>query len=121
MTKSLFFFSTVRKKLRQRTDDSYGEVVDILGEPGVARQLAATASHSNTELTPTCGHISIYARGADIRYAIGSSAQTANASTSHFIADGERLDLALPDTPHIAVIRDTSATENGTLEVTELS
>jgi hypothetical protein len=49
---------------------------------------------------------------------IGSTAQTANASTSNFIANGERLDLRLPATPNIAVIR--AGAVDGTLELTEL-
>jgi hypothetical protein len=89
-----------------------------LGIPGVARQLAAGASSANTELTSTCRRISMRAVGADIRYAIGSSSQTANASTSHLIGIGERLDVAVPATPNIAVIR--GGTANGTLELTEL-
>jgi hypothetical protein len=55
--------------------------------------------------------------GADIRYAIGSASQTAT-TTTHFIANGERLDLAVPVTPNIAVLRNGST--DGTLEVTEL-
>jgi hypothetical protein len=55
--------------------------------------------------------------GADIRYAIGSSSQTASA-TSHLIGIGERLDVAVPATPNIAVIRNAST--SGTLELTEL-
>jgi hypothetical protein len=88
-----------------------------LGIPGVARQLAAGASSANTALTSTCRRISMRAVGADIRYAIGSSSQTASA-TSHLIGIGERLDVAVPATPNIAVIR--GGTTNGTLELTEL-
>ena len=91
--------------------------VEPLGVPGVARQLAAGSASANTALTSTCRRISVRAVGADIRYAIGSSSQTATA-TSHFIANGERLDLAVPATPNIAVIRNAST--SGTLEVTEL-
>lgn len=97
----------------------FAERVAILGQPQVARQLAASSASANTALTTTARRISIYARTADIRYAIGSTSQTANASTSHFIALGERLDLALPATPNIAVIRAGSV--DGVLEVTELS
>ena len=86
--------------------------------PGVARQLSADSSSANTALTSACRRISIKAVGADIRYAIGSSSQTASA-TSHFIGNGERLDLAVPATPNIAVIRNGST--SGTLELTELS
>lgn len=93
--------------------------VEPLGIPGVARQLAAGAASANTALTAGVGRISIYARGADIRYAVGSAAQTANASTSHFIAAGERLDIDVPASPNIAVIR--AGTVDGVLELTELS
>ena len=92
--------------------------VEPLGVPAVARQLAAGSSSANTPLTTTCRRISIKAIGADIRYAIGSTSQTASATT-HFIGNGERLDLAVPATPNIAVIRNGST--DGTLELTELS
>lgn len=92
--------------------------VDTLGGVGVARQLAAGATSANTALTSTCRRISIHARGADIRYAVGTGAQTANAATSHFIAEGERLDIALAASSQIAVIR--AGATSGTLEVSEL-
>lgn len=88
-----------------------------LGIPGVARQLAAGAASANTALTTTCLRASLYARGADVRYLIGSTSQTASA-TSHFLANGERVDIRLPATPNIGVIR--AASTDGTLEVTEL-
>ncbi len=94
--------------------------VEPLGQPGVARQLTATTTSANTALTANISRISIRARGCDIRYAIGVGAQTANASTSHFIANGERLDLAVPFNANIAVIRETAATVNGSLALTEL-
>ena len=88
-------------------------------QPGVARQLAAGASSANTALTASCSRISIRAVTADIRYAIGGGAsQTANAGTSHFIAQNERLELVVPASANIAVIRDAST--SGTLELTEL-
>lgn len=92
--------------------------VEPLGTPGVARQLSAGATSANTALTVGVSRISMYARGADIRYVVGSSSQTASA-TSHFIASGERLDIDVPATPNIAIIR--AAGTDGTLEVTELS
>ena len=97
---------------------SYVENVEILGTPGVARQLAAGSTTANTALTAGVSRISIRAVGADIRFSVGATAQTANATTSHFIANGERLDFAVPTSANIAVIRD--ATTDGTLEVTEL-
>ena len=88
-------------------------------QPGVARQLSAGATSANTALTTSCSRISIRAITADIRYAIGSGAsQTANANTSHFIAQNERLELVVPEEANIAVIRDAST--SGTLELTEL-
>lgn len=99
---------------------AYVDHVEPLGQPGVARQLTATTTSANTALTANISRISIRARGCDIRYAIGVGTQTANASTSHFIANGERLDLAVPFNANIAVIRESAATVNGSLAVTEL-
>lgn len=92
--------------------------VEPLGQPGVARQLTAGSASANTALTTTCRRISVFCRTADIRYSIGSTSQTASATTSHYIAAGERLDVAVPSTPNIAVIR--AGSTDGTLEVTEL-
>lgn len=91
--------------------------IEPLGQAGVARKLTAGASSANTALTSTCKRITMRAVTADIRYAIGTSSQTATTS-SHFIASGERLDLAVPLGANIAVIRD--AATSGTLELTEL-
>ena len=97
---------------------NYTQNVEILGKPGVARQLAAGATSANTALSAGVFRISMRAVGADIRFAIGQGAQTANATTSHFIADGERLDFSITHGANIAVIRD--ATTDGVLELTEL-
>tara|TARA_B000000557_G_C20439275_1_gene302292 strand:+ start:156 stop:476 length:321 start_codon:yes stop_codon:yes gene_type:complete len=93
--------------------------VEILGVPvNPAKQLVAGSASSNTALTSTTQRISIRAVGADIRFSIGEGTQTANGNTSPFIANGERLDFAVPLNANIAVIRD--GTVNGTLELTEL-
>mgnify|MGYP003110944085 FL=1 len=84
---------------------------------GTARQLAAGASSANTALTAGISRVSMRAVGADIRFSIGTSAQTASAS-SHFIADGERLELRIPEGANIAVIRNAST--SGVLELSEL-
>ncbi len=89
-----------------------------LRQLGAARQLAAGAASANTALTSTCQAVTIRAVGADIRYEIGASTQTASVSTSHFIANGERLDLAVPLGANIAVIRGDST--SGTLHLSEL-
>ncbi len=103
----------------RRPGGTYADAVEPLGLPGVARQLGAGSSSSNTALTTTCRRVSLRAVNADIRFEIGSAAQTASATTSHFIAADERLDFAVPETPNIAVIRDASVT--GVLELTELA
>lgn len=99
-------------------DTNLPTFTEPLGIPGAARQLAAGATTANTALTAGVFRISMRAVGADIRFALGAGSQTANATTSHFIANGERLDFAVPPDANIAVIRD--ATTDGTLEVTEL-
>ena len=97
---------------------NFNEQVEPLGKAGVARQLAAGATSANTALSDGVYRISMRASTADIRFAIGSGAQTASATTSHFIAKNERLDFAVPIDANIAIIRDGST--NGTLELTEL-
>lgn len=91
--------------------------VEVLGMPAVARQLAAGPTSFDTALTVGVTRVSIYANGGSIRYSVGDSPQTAS-NSSHFIAMGERLDIIVPATGHIAVIRANST--NCTLEVTEL-
>jgi hypothetical protein len=93
------------------------DAVEPLGIPSVARQLAAGATSANTTLTANITRISMRAVSADIRFSIGGAAQTAT-STSHFIAQDERLDFAVPLGANIAIIRNAST--SGTLEVTEL-
>ena len=97
---------------------SYTSNVEFLGKPQTARQLAAGASSANTALSAGIYRISMRAVGADIRFELGMGAQTANATTSNFIADGERLDFACASGSQIAVIRD--GTDDGVLELTEL-
>ena len=92
--------------------------VDPLGQPAVARKLSAGAASANTALTTTARRISMMARNANMRYAIGAVAQTATAD-SHYIAQGERLDVSVPAGAHIAVIRADST--DGVLEVSELA
>lgn len=111
---------TAASTTRNNPNNRYVDHVEPLGIPTVARQLSATASSQNTALTANVSRISIRARTSDIRYVIGVGTQTASATASHFIANGERLDLAVPQGANIAVIRDTAATVDGSLAVTEL-
>lgn len=99
------------------TPDATRIRVEPLGTPGVARQLAVTATSANVALTSTVRRASLYARLPDLRYSVGSSAQTASA-TSHFLAAGERIDINLPATPNIAAIR--AGTTDAVLEISEL-
>jgi hypothetical protein len=92
-------------------------IVEPLGIPGEPRTLSAGSTSANTALTSTCRRVSILALTADICFLVGSSSQTATTS-SHYIMAGERMDIALPATPNIAVIRAGAA--DGTLRVTEL-
>jgi hypothetical protein len=109
---------TIGAEVEISNDSGNPVPTEPLGIPLVARQLTAGSGSTNTALTSGCTRISMKAIGADIRYAIGSSPQTAS-GTSHFIGNGERLDLAMPATPNIAVLRNGST--DGTLELTELS
>jgi hypothetical protein len=94
--------------------------VDPLGIPTVARQLAATSTSASTTLTATVVRVSIRARFCDIRYVVGTGTQTASSTTSHFIANGERLDIEVPAGASIGYIRDSAATSDGSLALTEL-
>lgn len=97
--------------------NAVGEIVEALGLPGVARQLNAGSASANTALTTTIRRVSLFARNADIRYSVGSTSQTATA-TSHFIGQNERIDIEVPATPNIAVIR--AGATDGILELSEL-
>jgi hypothetical protein len=95
--------------------------VEPLGIPAVARQQAVTVSNADVTLTATCKRVSLYARTCNMRYAVGNVAQTANNATSHFLAAWERVDISVPLNAHIAFIRDTGATVDGQVEITELT
>jgi|GEM_PF-2918938 len=91
-----------------------------LGIPTVACQLPVSTTSNSVALTAACRRVSIRARGCDMRYVVGTGAQTADASTSHFIGQDERLDIAVPASATIAAIRESAATVNGSLAITEL-
>lgn len=85
---------------------------------GLARQLAAGSESSNTVLTPTATRLRLTATGCAMRYSIGSTSQTASA-TSHYLGLDQSIDIALPETPNIAVMR--IGLVSGVMEVSELS
>ena len=91
--------------------------VEILGVPGVARQLTVNDTSASTQLTKGAYRISMRAVTADVRFLIQPTSGTAD-TNSHFIAAGERLDFAVPSGGYICYIR--AGSDNGTLEVTEL-
>jgi len=93
--------------------------VKTLLAAGVARQLTTAATTANQALTNGIKAISIHARNSDARFEIGSTSQTATA-TSHFIAVGERLEFAVPSTPNIGYIYGPSGSA-AVLEISELS
>lgn len=97
---------------------SFNQNVEILGSPGVARQLTAGATSTSTQLSPNVYRVSMRAVGANIRFLLEQGAGTASANTSHFIGDGERLDFAVTNGSYICVIRDDAT--DGVLELTEL-
>lgn len=96
--------------------------IEPLGRPVLARQLTATSSGQNVELTATCLRISIRCRTGDCRFTVGTSTQAGvvSATTSHFILAGERLDFSIPTGAHLGYRRDSAAAADGVLEVTEL-
>lgn len=112
-------YNDVTRRNVDMQDGTWSEKIasEPLGIPAVARQLSAGAVSANTALTSTCRRVSLFARLSDIRFSIGSTAQTASA-TSHYLSLGERVDLRLPSTPNIAVIRASGV--DAVLEVTEL-
>ena len=91
--------------------------VEILGEVGTAKQRSATTASAYIALTSTTKRVSIKAVGADMRYEFGTTTAVEATTTSHYIADGERLDFACPEGSYIAV---ETISGTGTLEITEL-
>lgn len=113
--------AVVSSEVEIKNDSGNPVPTEPLGRPSVARQLAVTATSNSVALTAGCKRISIRARGCDMRYVIGVGAQTANASTDHFIGQDERLDLMVLAGSTIAAIRESAATTNGSLAITELA
>lgn len=94
--------------------------VEVLGIPSVSRQVAVTTNSAAQQLTASCRRVSLVAVGCNMRFRVGSSSVNA-LTTDHLLQQGERIDIHLPTTPWINVIRDAAATTNGTLNITELT
>ena len=111
----------VSSEVEIKNDSGNAVPTEPLGVPTVARQVSVTTTSASTTLTSTCKRISIRARFCDMRYVVGTGSPTADASTSHFLAQDERLDIAVPLGSSIAVIRESLAVSNGSLAITELA
>jgi hypothetical protein len=101
-------------------DPNFGKLpVETTGTPTVARSAASTDTSTNIALTSTVRRIAICARTVDIRYKVGTGAQVANSSTSHYLPKNTRVLMSVPSSPNIAVIRDSLETTNGLVEISE--
>lgn len=109
--------------------DTTGMAVNVLKAPLISRQIVVTAASAGISITAGTKRLRLKARGADMRYALGSSAPTATNvgttggnATSHFIEAGEALDIDCTGMTFMAAIADVdSVSQTGKLEVTELS
>ena len=113
--------AVVSSEVEIKNDSGNAIPTEPLGIPTVAWQLAVTTTSASQTLTSTCKRISIRARSCDMRYVVGTGSLTASATTSHFIGQDERLDIAVPLGASIAAIRESAATLNGSLAITELA
>lgn len=102
-------------------DPGFGYLpVEATGRPTVARSVVSSSASTNTVLTASVKRIAIYARTVDIRFKIGTGAQTANANTDHYLPKATRVVFAVPSNANIAIIRESMETVNGLVEITEL-
>jgi hypothetical protein len=90
--------------------------------PSLARRSTTTVTSQNIVLSEGIRAVTLHALGAACRIAIGSGAQTANASTGIHLAANHNVTFSVPINggANIAVIRDISAVADGTIEITEL-
>lgn len=96
-----------------------------LGRLGIAHEITAAATASTSlALQPGTVRLSLAARNANCRVAIGVGPQTASVTTatanSHFLADGARIDVACLPGSQISVIRGADQMVNGVVHVSEL-
>ena len=89
--------------------------------PSLARRSTTTITSQNIVLSDGIRAVNLHALGAACRVAIGAGAQTANASTSISIPanHGVTYNVPINGGANIAVIRDTTAVIDGTIEITE--
>lgn len=94
------------------------EPLGIPVKPGVA---SLTNADPNVEiiLEADTTRLSMRAVGGAVAYVVGTGTQSATAN-SHYLADGERLDIACDPGSHIAFTRATGNTANTSVYITEL-
>lgn len=99
------------------------QVIENSSFPSLARRSTTTITSQNIALTDGIRAVNLHALGAACRVAIGSGAQTANASTSISLPANHNVTYNVPINggANIAVIRDISAIADGTIEITELN
>lgn len=85
---------------------------------GVPREISVSGTSASIALTSSSEAISITAVGCAVAFRIGVGAQTA-VVTDHYIADGERLDLAVEKMSIIGAIA-ADGTSSGALKISEL-
>jgi hypothetical protein len=97
-------------------------LVETLGRALKATSIPVSAGTQAIQLLREAKRVSIIAIGGAVRYEIKvGDTVNADAALSHYLADGERLDLAIPEgDAKLAVIRATSSLATA-VEVTELS
>jgi hypothetical protein len=100
--------------------------VDLLPRLGTPKQLATDAATTSNRVALTAGvlRISVTARLADHRIALGGGAVVVSASTSHYLQQGERIEFNVDSTQtYLAAIiaGSVSGVTVGAIEITELA
>ena len=91
---------------------------EILGIPVAAHQLTATAASQSLVLSSDVTRISIKSTTGNIRFSLTG---TASSTTSHYVGDNERIDIAVPIGSTFYYIKDSGESANQTIEITELT
>ena len=91
---------------------------EILGIPVAAHQLTATSTSQALVLSSDVTRISIKSTTGNIRFSLTG---TASSTTSHYVGETERIDIAVPIGSNFNYIRDNAETTNQTIEIPELT
>lgn len=94
------------------------QYVSYLPTFGLTRQLSAGGTSDRVGLTSGLRAVRLCARGADVRFAVGTFSVVAS-NTDHFLAEGYSIEFPLRSgDDYIAAIR--ASTVDGALEISEL-